>query len=126
MCVCLCECVCCVCVYGVCGRASVNVCMCVYVCTCVCVLVCVCVVVCVLVYVCACVCVCVLVCIFALFMSLFMTVTAAQRNCEDIRLAGTTENGIYTIDPDGAGGLQPFQVSKLIAFSLQISFTLHF
>ena len=62
--------------------------------------------------VCVCLCVCVLVCIFALFMSLFIE-TAAQRNCEDLRLGGTTENGIYTIDPGGAGGLQPFQVSKL-------------
>ena len=40
----------------------------------------------------------------------YFKVSGAQRNCEDLRLGGSTVNGIYTIDPDGAGGLQPFQV----------------
>eukprot|EP01052_Picozoa_sp_SAG31_P002848 SAG31_NODE_103_length_25164_cov_12.124317_16_plen_226_part_00 len=42
---------------------------------------------------------------------LFLSTQAtAPASCNAIRLAGTRENGLYTIDPDGPGGLAPFEV----------------
>ena len=35
-----------------------------------------------------------------------------MRNCEEIKNGITDVNGMYTIDPDGAGGFSPFQVNQ--------------
>jgi Fibrinogen beta and gamma chains, C-terminal globular domain/Stigma-specific protein, Stig1 len=33
-----------------------------------------------------------------------------RRNCRDVLASGRTTSGVYTIDPDGAGGVAPFDV----------------
>ena len=34
-----------------------------------------------------------------------------NRDCKDLYLSGNKSNGVYTIDPDGSGGVAPFQVN---------------
>lgn len=36
--------------------------------------------------------------------------TSGEISCEEFKLSGYTESGIYNLDPDGPGELQPFQV----------------
>ena len=42
---------------------------------------------------------------------------SVYNSCQDVYASGLVEDGYYTIDPDGAGGTEPFQVIIIYTLS---------